>query len=62
MSKENAGYVVETKDGKRGRTFHKKGFVNGKVPVYLETDKRFTYSESAILCNHDTLTIKGFID
>jgi hypothetical protein len=62
MSKETAGYVVETKDGKRGRTFHNKGLVNEKVPVYLETDKQFIYSTSAILCDQNTLTIKGFID
>lgn len=62
MSKETSGYVVETKDGKRGRTYHKKGLINEKVPVYLEADKKFTYQSSAILCSPDTLTIKGFID
>lgn len=62
MSKETAGCVVETKAGKIGRTFHSKGLINEKVPVYLETDKKFIYSESAILCDPDTLKIKGYID
>lgn len=32
---KNSGYIVTIKEsGKQGRTFHRKGTVNGKVPVY----------------------------
>ncbi len=55
------GYLVETKSGKKGRTFHDKGEVNGKIPVYLE-EKPFVYSEKAILCEKESLKLKGFID
>ena len=32
---KNTGYLVKTKYGKSGRTYHDKGIINGKVPVYL---------------------------
>lgn len=59
--KKDPGYIVETKDGKMGRTFHSKKFVNGKVPVYLETSPGI-YSTNGTLCDPRTLTHKGFID
>lgn len=58
----NSGYLVETKKGKKGRTYHLKGLIKGKVPVYLETDKRFHYSDDAILCDPQTLKRTGFVD
>lgn len=58
---EKSGYLVETKNGKSGRTYHSKGLINDKVPVYLETSK-FMYSDKAILCNPKTLKMIGFID
>jgi hypothetical protein len=63
--KENAGYLVETKDGKQGRTYHAKGLVNGKVPVYLlegDTKIRIKFSDCAILCDPKSLTIQGYLD
>ena len=57
----NSGYLVITKRGQRGRTFHKKEMINGKVPVYLE-ESRFKYSDKAILCDAQTLKMIGFID
>lgn len=62
MSKETSGYLVETKDGKTGRTFDNKEFVNGKVQVFLETETENTFLPSAILCDPKTLKIKGFIN
>jgi len=32
---QNSGYLVKTQSGKQGRTYHNKGLINGKVPVYL---------------------------
>lgn len=58
---QNSGYIVETKSGKKGRTFHNKGMINGKIPVYLERDK-FKYESNAILCDPQTLKTIGFID
>lgn len=61
--RENSGYLVETKTGKRGRTYHSKGLINGKVPVYLEDEnKKLSFSDNAILCDPATLRIIGFID
>lgn len=60
MSKES-GYLVKTKKGKVGRTFHSKGEVGGKTPVYLETEP-LTYSDKAILCETQTLKVIGYID
>lgn len=67
--------MVETKDGKKGRTFHSKGLVNEKVPVYLATEEKtydkgtkheitipVAYSDTAILCEPSTLKRIGFID
>lgn len=48
------GYIVETKKGLIGRTFHSDSLVNGKQPVYVENGK--------LLCDPQTLTVKGFID
>jgi hypothetical protein len=68
---KNSGYLVETKTGKEGRTFHSKGMVNGKVPVYLCEESMpdniigsicIKYSETAILCDPKTLKTIGFID
>lgn len=55
------GYIVETKYGKTGRTFHKKGDINGKTPVFYEVNDK-EYSDKAVLCDPKTLKIKGFID
>ena len=60
MTKLNSGFLVKTKTGKRGRTYHSKGMINGKVPVYLEVDNNF--SDNAILCYPNTLKTIGFID
>jgi hypothetical protein len=61
MSTKKSGYIVETKDGKKGRTFHSKGIINDKIPVYLETSP-FQYATQAILCDPKTLKLRGFID
>lgn len=61
ISQSQAGYLVETKTGKKGRTYHSKGLINGKVPVYLEINER-EYSDKAILCDPDTIKIRGFVD
>jgi len=58
---KRSGFIVTTQDGKTGRTYHDKGTVNGKIPVYLEISK-FKYSETAILCRQETLKTTGFID
>lgn len=77
---KNPGYLVTTKRGLQGRTYHSKGLINGKVPVYLlmchicggEGEHTFDcsatiggfsmVSDKAMLCEQDSLTMKGFID
>ena len=57
------GYIVITKSGKRGRTYHKKGLVNGKLPVYYQKpEKEHEYEATAVLCNLNTIKTIGFID
>lgn len=57
MSKDS-GYVVETKTGKEGRTYHRDSKVNGKIVVYTEIDGK----EVKLLCNPQTTKIIGYID
>jgi len=57
MSKKN-GYLVKTKTGKEGRTFHKEGLVNKKMIVHVEHEGKTV----KILCDPDTVDIIGFID
>jgi hypothetical protein len=59
---KNPGLIVETKTGKIGRTYNKKGLINGKVPVYVESDDKSSYSDIAILCDPKTIIQKGIID
>lgn len=58
MSKD-AGYLVETKTGLIGRTFHRDGLINKKTVVYVEKPDG---SISKILCTTKTLKIIGFVD
>lgn len=62
IQKKRPGYLVITKDGKKGRTYHDVKEINGKMAVYLEIEgKSFQWQEKAILCDPLTLTQKGFI-
>lgn len=54
----DSGYLVETKTGLKGRTYHREGRVNGKTIVYVEKDGKTL----KMLCNPNTLKITGFID
>jgi hypothetical protein len=57
MSKDS-GYLVETKTGKQGRTYHKDALVNGKMVVYVQIDDK----EIKMLCDPMTIKIIGYID
>lgn len=59
--RNNRGYLVETSDGKKGRTLHENGRVNGKVPVYFETAPH-EYAEEGVLYADEKLKIIGYID
>ena len=54
----NSGYIVETKTGKKGRTYHRNNFVNKKTIVYMEVDGK----EIKMLCDPKSLKIIGYID
>lgn len=70
MDKSKAGYIVTTKTGKLGRTYHYRGLINCKVPVFLADEIKqengievpITYSDRAMLCDSKTIKITGFID
>ena len=53
--KRGSGCIVETKDGKSGRTYHSEKLVNEKVQVFLDDGTK-------LLCASETLKVKGFID
>jgi len=55
-SEKNPGYLVETKTGKRGRTYHQEGLVNKKMVVHIEG------MELALLCDPKSVKIIGYID
>jgi len=67
---KNSGYLVETKNGKIGRTVHHKEFINNKIPVYLADEIKeykglkvpVSFSKTAILCDPSSLKHLGFID
>jgi hypothetical protein len=57
MSKDS-GYLVETKSGKHGRTYHREGLVNKKMVVYVDVDGK----EMKMLCDPKTIKVIGFVD
>lgn len=78
MSKSrDGGYLVETRTGVKGRTFHSKDLINGKLQVFRELQHTLNkldqaaqgakeaiqeFSTQAMLCDPDTVNIYGFID
>ncbi len=54
----DAGYLVETKTGKKGRTYHREGLVNKKMVVHIEEDGKII----KMLCDPKTVKITGFVD
>jgi len=57
MSKDS-GYLVKTKSGKEGRTYHRDNLVDGKLIVYIEVDGK----EMKMLCNPETVKIIGYVN
>ncbi len=55
MSK-NSGYLVETKSGKKGRTYHKEGLIRKKMIVHIQGEIL------PILCDPKSIKITGHID
>lgn len=58
MSKES-GFLVKTKSGKKGRTYHREGLVNKKMVVHIENEDG---KEIKMLCDPKTVKIIGYID
>jgi len=58
MSK-NAGYLVITKSGKEGRTYHRESLINKKTVVHITNDDG---KETKMLCDTKTLKIIGYVD
>lgn len=57
MSKDS-GYLVRTKTGKTGKTYHRDGLVNKKMVVYVNVDGK----EVKMLCDPKTIEITGYVD
>lgn len=53
---KNAGYIVETKTGKIGRTYHREAQINKKTVVHIEGE------DKPLLCDPKTLKITGYVD
>ena len=54
----DSGYLVETKTGLEGRTYHREGLVNGKTIVHIQKDGKTV----KMLCDPKSIEVKGFID
>jgi len=61
MSKDS-GYLVETKTGKQGRTFHRERLLNGKLIVYVEVEEEKKIEMKKFLCDPQTVKIIGYVD
>ncbi|MDH6354699.1 hypothetical protein M2132_001028 [Dysgonomonas sp. PH5-45] len=59
MKHQNSGYLVLTKSGLSGRTYHKDELINGKQPIYVKYENN---KDLKLLCDPESLTVKGFID
>lgn len=57
MSKDS-GYLVKTKSGKVGRTYHREGLINKKMVVHVEVNNKTV----KMLCDPNTIEITGYID
>jgi len=57
MSKDS-GYLVKTKSGKEGRTYHRDSLVNKKMVVYVEVNGK----QVKMLCDPKTIEIIGYVD
>lgn len=57
MSRDS-GYIVQTKNGIEGRTYHRENLVNKKMVVHIEKDGK----DIKMLCDPKTLKIIGFAD
>lgn len=58
MSKD-AGYLVKTKTGKEGRTYHREGLMNKKTVVHIIDENG---NEVKMLCDPKSLKIIGYVD
>lgn len=58
---KNPGRIVVMKDGRRGRTYNKKGLIQGKVPVHPFGIEQLDGSKP-MLCKPEDLIVIGFID
>jgi len=56
--KKNPGYLVETKTGVTGRTYHSEGLVNKKMVVHIESDGK----DMKMLCDPKSVKIIGYVD
>ena len=66
MSK-NAGYLVETKTGLKGKVFHKEEQINKKIVVHLIDENNNIIvdgngKETKMLCDPKTIKTIGFVD
>ena len=57
MSKDS-GYLIKTKTGKEGRTYHREGLVNKKMVVHVDVDGK----DMKMLCDPKTVELIGFVD
>ena len=58
---KDSGYLVETKTGKQGRTYHRERLLNGKLIVHIETDEENSQNLN-YLCDPQSVKIIGYVD
>lgn len=59
-TKKRPGFIVKTKTGKIGRTYHDEDKGHGKIRVYVMVNYELTGEK--LLCDPKTLEQVGFID
>lgn len=54
----NSGYLVETKKGVTGRTYHSENIINKKMVVHVTIKDKIV----KMLCDPNTLKIIGYVN
>jgi len=55
---KDSGYLVKTKSGNVGRTYHHEVSINNKIVVHVEVDGK----KLKMLCDPKSLELTGYVD
>ena len=55
------GFLVQTEDGRKGRTYHRESYIRDRVKVYIETSPG-EYADTAIMFPRTQISVIGYIE